>query len=125
MRDDQAGRYRLVRRLGAGGMADVFRAELVGAEGITRDLVVKRILPSLSNDAEAVAMFVEEARIAARLHHPNVVQVYEFGRSGDRYFLAMELVDGCKMGHATITAPTVEEAISLARQVQQVLKIIS
>ncbi len=97
MRDDQAGRYRLVRRLGAGGMADVFRAELVGAEGITRDLVVKRILPSLSNDAEAVAMFVEEARIAARLHHPNVVQVYEFGRSGDRYFLAMELVDGCDL----------------------------
>ncbi len=78
-------------------MAEVFRAELVGAEGVTRELVVKKILHTLSLDPEAVSMFVEEARLAARLHHPNVVQVYEFGRAGDSYFLAMELVDGCDL----------------------------
>lgn len=78
-------------------MAEVFRAELVGAEGVTRELVVKKILHTLSLDPEAVAMFIEEARLAARLHHPNVVHVYEFGRAGDSYFLAMELVDGCDL----------------------------
>lgn len=78
-------------------MAEVFRAELVGAEGVTRELVVKKVLHTLSLDPEAVAMFIEEARLAARLHHPNVVHVYEFGRAGDSYFLAMELVDGCDL----------------------------
>jgi tRNA A-37 threonylcarbamoyl transferase component Bud32 len=78
-------------------MADVFRAELVGAEGVTRELVIKKVLHTLSLDREAVEMFVQEARVAARLHHPNVVQVYEFGRTEDGYFLAMELVEGCDL----------------------------
>jgi hypothetical protein len=90
-------RYRLLRRIGAGGMAEVFRAELEGAEGVTRALVVKRIHGALAQDPDAVAMFVAEARIAAKLTHPNVVQVYEFGRDADDYFLAMELVDGCDL----------------------------
>lgn len=78
-------------------MAEVFRAELVGAEGVTRELVVKKMHPTLALDPGAVAMFVDEARLAARLNHPNVVQVYEFGKAGDDYFLAMELVDGCDL----------------------------
>jgi tRNA A-37 threonylcarbamoyl transferase component Bud32 len=78
-------------------MAEVFRAELVSAEGITRELVIKRVHPRLALDPEAVRRFVDEARVAARLRHPNVVQVYEFGREGDHYFLAMELVDGCDL----------------------------
>ncbi len=90
-------RYRLLRRIGAGGMAEVFRAELVSAEGITRELVIKRVHPRLALDPEAVRRFVDEARVAARLRHPNVVQVYEFGRAGDHYFLAMELVEGCDL----------------------------
>jgi serine/threonine protein kinase len=95
--DERIGRYRLVRRIGGGGMAEVFRAELEGAEGVTRELVVKKVLHTLSLDREAVEMFVQEARIAARLHHPNVVQVYEFGRADHGYFLAMELVEGCDL----------------------------
>jgi len=90
-------RYRLLGRIGAGGMAEVFRAELVSAEGITRELVIKRIHPRLALDAEAVRRFVDEARVAAKLRHPNVVQVYEFGRAGEHYFLAMELVEGCDL----------------------------
>lgn len=93
----QLARYRLLRRIGVGGMAEVFRAELVGAEGVTRELVVKKMHPTLALDPTAVAMFVEEARLAARLQHPNVVQVYEFGKADDDYFLAMELVDGCDL----------------------------
>ncbi len=90
-------RYRLLGRIGAGGMAEVFRAELMSAEGITRELVIKRIHPRLALDPEAVRRFVDEARVAAKLRHPSVVQVYEFGRDGDHYFLAMELVDGCDL----------------------------
>ncbi len=78
-------------------MAEVFRAELVGAEGVTRELVVKKMHPTLALDPTAVAMFIEEARLAVRLQHPNVVQVYEFGKADDDYFLAMELVDGCDL----------------------------
>lgn len=78
-------------------MAEVFRAELEGAEGVTRELVVKRIHHRLAMDPDAVAMFIDEAHIAARLRHPNVVQVYEFGRAGEDHFLAMELVEGCDL----------------------------
>lgn len=97
MSDATFARYKLLRRLGSGGMAEVFLAELVGAEGVTRELVVKKVKHSLAADQNAIVKFVDEARIAARLHHPNVVQVYEFGRSGDDYFLAMELVEGCDL----------------------------
>lgn len=97
MSERRLARYRLLRRIGAGGMAEVFLAELEGAEGVIRELVVKRIHAALAQDPDAVAMFVAEARIAARLNHPNIVQVYEFGRDGSDYFLAMELVDGCDL----------------------------
>ncbi|MEZ4408795.1 MAG: serine/threonine-protein kinase [Polyangiales bacterium] len=97
MSDASLARYKLLRRIGAGGMAEVFRAELVGAEGVTRELVVKKVRTALAADPAAVAMFVDEARVAARLRHPGVVQVYEFGRAGDDYFLAMELVEGCDL----------------------------
>ena len=88
------GPYLLVRRLARGGMAEIFLARREGPEGFSRDLVVKRILPHLGADAEFVQMFLEEARIAARLAHPNVVHVYDFGEVDDQYYLAMELVRG-------------------------------
>jgi serine/threonine-protein kinase len=88
------GRYRLLERLGAGGMAIVYRASAVGPDGKERELVIKRVLPELSRDKEFSAMLVAEARISARLRHPNIVQVYELGRVDDEYYLAMELVDG-------------------------------
>ena len=88
------GPYLLVRRLARGGMAEIFLARREGPEGFSRDLVVKRILPHLGADAEFVQMFLEEARIAARLAHPNVVHVYDFGEVDGQYYLAMELVRG-------------------------------
>ena len=105
MSDATLARYKLLRRIGAGGMAEVFRAELVGAEGVSRELVVKKVRPALAADPAAVAMFVDEARVAARLRHPGVVQVYEFGRAGDDYFLAMELVEGCDLAQLTRATP--------------------
>ena len=88
------GPYVLVRRLAKGGMAEIFLARKDGPEGFTRDLVVKRILPHLSEDPELMAMFREEARIVAQLSHPNVVHVYDFGEVGGTAYLVMELVRG-------------------------------
>ena len=73
------GPYRLVKRLAVGGMAEIFLARKEGPEGFARDLVVKRILPHLAEDRLFSEMFLEEARIAARLSHPHVVAVYDCG----------------------------------------------
>jgi len=91
------GRYRLLKRIARGGMAEVFLAELHGAEGFQRRVAIKRILPHLSDSDEFRAMFMDEARLAALLAHPNVVHIYDFGREGDHYFIAMELVDGISL----------------------------
>ncbi|MCS6798602.1 MAG: protein kinase [Myxococcota bacterium] len=88
------GPYRLVKRLAVGGMAEIFLARKEGPEGFARELVVKRILPHLAEDRAFTEMFLEEARIAARLSHPNVVTVFDFGQVEGSYYLVMELVRG-------------------------------
>jgi serine/threonine protein kinase len=85
------GKYLLLKRLAVGGMAELFLAEDTERR---EQVVIKRILPYLSQEAEFVRMFLDEARIAAQLHHPNVVTVYELGKLEDSIFLAMEHVDG-------------------------------
>ena len=84
------GRYVLLDRIAEGGMAEVFRAIMPGAEGFKRTFVIKRILSQLSQSANFVDMFVREARIGAMLNHPNIVQVYDFGSVDGHYFMAME-----------------------------------
>lgn len=88
------GHYRLLGLLSAGGMGEVFLARREGPAGFSKTVVVKRILRHLSADASAVELFLNEARLAALLSHPNVVQIFELGQQGDDYFLAMEYVRG-------------------------------
>lgn len=88
------GKYVLVERLGRGGMAEVWKAKMVGPARFERTMVVKRILPHLAEDAEFVEMFVSEARLSARLNHANIVSVFELGLFDGEYFLAMEYVRG-------------------------------
>jgi serine/threonine protein kinase len=88
------GKYVLTERIGAGGMAEIFRATAFGVEGFTKEVCIKRILPTLSSDETFVRMFVGEAKIAVSLHHANIVQVFDLGRIGEHYFIAMELVRG-------------------------------
>ncbi|HEY2744362.1 MAG TPA: protein kinase [Polyangia bacterium] len=92
------GNYRLQRRLARGGMAEVFLARLIGVEGFERRVAIKRILPHLSESEEFRAMFLDEARLAAQLTHPNIVHIYDFGKVDDYYFIAMEYVDGVDIG---------------------------
>jgi hypothetical protein len=96
LRHGHAGsRYQLGVRLGTGGMAEVFAATMVGAEGFARRVAIKRVLPGLSQVPAFAAMFVSEARIASRLSHPNIVSVLDLSRDLDgRLFLVMEYVDG-------------------------------
>lgn len=93
------GKYELVEKIGVGGMAEVFLAKSFGAEGLEKILVIKRILPDLSENPRFVEMFISEAKIAVDLNHPNVVQIYDFGKHDGMYYLAMEFVDGADLGH--------------------------
>ena len=127
---ERFGRYVLLDRIGAGGMADVFRAVMPGVEGFQRTFVVKRILAERAKSPYFVEMFIQEARINAILHHPNIVQVFDFGNVGGTYFLAMEYVRGrdvsailrrlregerpCPVGVATFIAHEVAQALAYA-----------
>ncbi|ATB35548.1 hypothetical protein CYFUS_000961 [Cystobacter fuscus] len=86
--------YRLIRRLAAGGMAEVFLAKVVGAEGCEKSVAVKRILPSMARDREFVELFLREARLTVCLQHPNVVQVLDLGALEGQYYMVMEWVEG-------------------------------
>jgi eukaryotic-like serine/threonine-protein kinase len=88
------GRYRLIQRVGKGGMAEVFRAYVEGSETFQSTFVIKRIRPEKSDVPELVDLFVNEARICALLSHPNIVEVYDFGQIGGAYFMAMEYLRG-------------------------------
>jgi serine/threonine protein kinase len=90
------GKYRLIAELGHGGMADVFLAVQAGplGSGFSKLTVIKRLRPNLAEEPEFVSMLVDEARIAARLNHPNVVQTNEVGEYEGQYFIAMEYLDG-------------------------------
>src|SRR6266478_5425572 len=91
------GRYELIRPLGQGGMAEVFLARYVGPEGFEKRLVIKRVLPQMSDDRRLLRMFFEEARTQVSLSHGNLVSVFDFGRVGNEYFIAMEHVEGADL----------------------------
>ncbi|MFO0661775.1 MAG: serine/threonine-protein kinase [Polyangiaceae bacterium] len=91
---NKIGKYRLLAELGRGGMAEVYLAAASGPAGFSKLLVVKMLRSHLTMDAEFLAMFLDEARLAARLNHANVVQTIEVGSEENVYFIAMEFLDG-------------------------------
>jgi serine/threonine protein kinase/tetratricopeptide (TPR) repeat protein len=88
------GKYQLLEQLARGGMAEVFKAKAHGVEGFEKILVIKRILPDLSENPRFVSMFIDEAKIAVTLSHANIVQVFDLGHAEGTYFIAMEYVAG-------------------------------
>ena len=88
------GPYVLVRKLAEGGMAEIFLAKLLGADGFERNVVIKRMLPHLTNSPDFVEMFRDEARLAAKLAHPNIVQIQELGFADGCYYICMEYLAG-------------------------------
>lgn len=94
---DVMGKYLLHERVGSGGMAEVFRATYSPEGGFEKTVALKKILPSLGANAEFLRLFRLEAELCSRLNHPNIVQVLDFGRHSDSFFLAMEYVDGLSL----------------------------
>ncbi|HTR52247.1 MAG TPA: serine/threonine-protein kinase, partial [Kofleriaceae bacterium] len=88
------GKYTLVAKLATGGMAEIFLARLAGDGGFEKLVCIKRILPHLARDPQFITMFLDEARTAARISHPNVCQVFELGEWNKQYFIAMEYLEG-------------------------------
>jgi len=89
-----AQRYKVLERIAAGGMAEVFRAESAGLEGFKKLVAIKRVLPHLSEKKQFIGMFLDEARVGAHLSHSNCVQVFDIGVGDNTYFIVMEFVDG-------------------------------
>gem|GEM_PF-2426772 len=110
-RDEDLGRYRIVAKLGHGGMAELYLAKLVGAGGFEKLVAIKRMLPHLNEDPQFVAMFENEGRIAARLNHPNVCTVYELGEAKGGLFLAMEFLQGLSWSDIVDRLPREDQMI--------------
>lgn len=91
---ERLGRYRILARLGQGGMGTIHLAVAFGLADFRKLLVIKELRPELTSNERFVEMFLAEAKLAARLDHPNIVQTLEAGQDGDRYYLAMEFLDG-------------------------------
>jgi eukaryotic-like serine/threonine-protein kinase len=115
------GRYTLIRRLATGGMAELFLAMQRSVGGFEKLIVIKRILPSMNQDQAFIEMLLHEARIAATLSHPNVVQVFDLGMVDGAYFIAMEHVQGedlraivRQMKNQNCTEFPMEHALSIA-----------
>ena len=91
------GKYRLVRRLAVGGVAEVYLAVAEGLSGFEKRVVLKRLMPEHARDPELLSMFLDEARLMALLHHPHITEVYDIGAQDGEYFFALEHVDGCDL----------------------------
>ncbi|APR79902.1 Serine/threonine protein kinase PrkC, regulator of stationary phase [Minicystis rosea] len=118
-------RYRVIKRLASGGMAEVFVAESAGIEGFRKQVAIKRVLPQLSKKEQFIAMFLDEARLSAHLSHSNVVSVFDIGVGDGTYFIVMEYVEGADlkavMDHAKKTGLNipVEVAVYAATRICQ------
>ena len=91
---ERLDRFELIAELASGGMATVFLARLSGVAGFQRLAAIKRLHPHLAREPEFVEMFLDEARLAARIHHPNVVPIQEVGESEHGYYLVMDYIEG-------------------------------
>lgn len=90
-------RYRVIERLESGGMAEVFRGEAESLAGFKKLVAIKRVLPHLAQNEKFIRMFLDEARLCARLNHANIVQVFDIGHVENTYFIVMEFVDGVNL----------------------------
>ncbi|MEO8504273.1 MAG: TonB family protein [Acidobacteriota bacterium] len=88
------GQYTLLDRIAVGGMAEVWKARMKGVEGFQKTVAIKRILPSLTDSPDFVTMFIDEAKLAAQLQHNNIIHIYDLGKLGEDFYIAMEYIEG-------------------------------
>ncbi len=107
VREQLYGKYALIDRIAVGGMAEIFLARQQGLEGFEKTIVIKRIRPHLGDKKSFVKMFLNEAKLAAQLTHPHIVQIFDLGKIGESFFIAMEYVFGRDMRRIVPKASTV------------------
>lgn len=117
------GKYYLLERISVGGMAEVFKAKAFGEAGFERLVALKRILPSIAEDQEFIAMFVDEAKLAVQLTHANIAQIFELGKVGEAYFIALEYVGGKDMRAIFERAKKRNETIPIPMACYMVMKL--
>ena len=111
--ESSANSYAILAKLATGGMAELFLARTASSAGVERYVVLKRVLPHRAHDHHFVSMFLDEARLAAQLQHPNIAQVFDTGKLGDSYFFSMEYVHGETVRELAHRAHELGEAIPL------------
>ena len=117
------GKYYLLERINVGGMAEVFKAKSFGVEGFERIVAVKRILASIAEDQEFITMFIDEAKVAVQLTHANIAQIFDLGKVGDSYFIAMEYVPGRDLRAIFDKARKTEQPIPVPMACYTVMKV--
>lgn len=118
------GPYELIQRIATGGMAEVYLSRRAGPHGFQKVVAVKRILPQLAQDTDFVAMFIDEARVCARLAHPNIVQVFDFGEHDGELYMAMEYVDGTTAARLVRAAAARGEEVPLEAALYIALSVL-
>lgn len=109
------GKYYLLERINVGGMAEVYKAKAFGVEGFERLLAVKKILSSIAEDESFINMFIDEAKIAGQLNHPNIAQIFDLGKVEDSYFIALEYIGGKDLKTIFERARRLGEKVSIPR----------
>ena len=125
---DRFDQYQLVEKIASGGMAELYKAKRSGVEGFQKIVAIKKILPHMADEEQFIAMFADEAKLAAQLNHPNIVHIYDLGKiDSGGYFIAMEYVEGrdlraiLQAGRETGTPLPVPLAIYVASKVASAL----
>ena len=117
------GKYYLLERVNIGGMAEIFKAKAFGVEGFERLLAVKKILASIAEDEAFINMFIDEAKIAGQLNHPNIAQIFDLGKVDDSYFIALEYISGKDLKTIFERARRLGEKVSIPRICYILMKI--
>jgi serine/threonine protein kinase len=118
------GKYFVLQRLAVGGMAEIYRAKMVGADGFEKELALKRILASRAKDQAFIKMLVNEAKLTAQLTHSNIAQIYDCGVVDSTYFIAMELVHGVSMKEMTASLAQAGVTLSPEQAIFVVLQLL-
>src|SRR5688500_4127745 len=118
------GKHRVVCELGQGGMANVFLAVAQGTGGVSKLVVLKALRPELASEPDALAMFLDEARLAAQLNHGNVVQTYEVGQNDDRHVIVMEYLEGQSLAKLVRCAESAGQRFPLALHLRVITHVL-
>jgi len=119
----QFGKYILLDKIATGGMAELYRAKITGVKGFEKLIAIKKILPHLTSEESLISSFIEEAKLAAFLQHPNIVQIYDFGSMEGNYFLAMEYLFGKDLKYVIRKSEQTKNPLKLANALHIVSRV--